>query len=60
MANEKNRGRQAGNGSSNGQNDTTGDGGERRNGRLAQIKNHSTTGVGPLDEYVSGNDKYEE
>lgn len=59
MAEDKNRGRQAGNGSSNGQNDTAGDGGERRNGHLAQIKNHSTTGTGPLDEYISGEDKNE-
>ncbi|MDU0331336.1 hypothetical protein ACTNDP_04735 [Paenibacillus barengoltzii] len=48
-----------GNGSSNGQNQTTGNGGEAQNGRLATIKNHSTEGGETLNEYISGHDKYE-
>lgn len=57
--NKKKRKPEAGNGSSNGQNQTTGDGGEARNGRLAHIKNHSSAGSETLDEFISGEDLYE-
>ncbi|MFD1179477.1 hypothetical protein ACFQ3W_24715 [Paenibacillus puldeungensis] len=59
MAKEKSRGRQAGNGSSNGQNQTTGNGGEGQSGRLSQIKNHKTSGGETLNEFISGTDRYE-
>lgn len=52
------RGKQAGNGSSNGQNATTGNGGEGGAGRLSQIKNHSKRGEGAPDDFISGTDKY--
>ncbi|MNJ44313.1 hypothetical protein D3C77_393590 [compost metagenome] len=49
----KERRRQAGNGSSNGQNATTGNGGEGGNGRLSQFKNHSTQGGDTPNEYIA-------
>ncbi|AZS17729.1 hypothetical protein [Paenibacillus lutimineralis] len=52
------RDRKAGNGSSNGQNATTGNGGEGGAGRLSQFKNHSKDGKGASDDFISGTDKY--
>ncbi|MNJ33646.1 hypothetical protein D3C77_283340 [compost metagenome] len=43
----------AGNGSSNGQNQTMGNGGEGGNGRLSQFKNHSTHGDDVPNEYIA-------
>ncbi|WP_379392732.1 hypothetical protein [Paenibacillus lentus] len=44
--------KQAGNGSSNGQNRSTGNGGEGGNGRLSQFKNHSAQGGDVPNEYI--------
>ncbi|MNJ38431.1 hypothetical protein [Paenibacillus fonticola] len=53
MANRnKERHPEAGNGSSNGQNATTGNGGEGGNGRLSQFKNHSIHGGDTPNEYI--------
>lgn len=54
----KHKSRRVGNGSSNGQNATTGNGGEGRAGRLSQFKNHSSIGGDVPDEFISGTDKY--
>lgn len=43
--------------SSNGQNASTGNGGERRNGRLSQFKNHSVHGDDTPDEFISCRDQ---
>ncbi|AZK45787.1 hypothetical protein [Paenibacillus lentus] len=43
----------AGNGSSNGQNQTMGNGGEGGNGRLSQFKNHNTHGGDVPNEYIA-------
>lgn len=50
--------RRAGNGSSNGQNASTGNGGEGGAGRLSQFKNHSKDGKGTSDDFISGTDKF--
>ncbi|GGG00582.1 hypothetical protein [Paenibacillus aceti] len=50
--------RRAGNGSSNGQNASTGNGGEGGAGRLSQFKNHSKDGKGTSDGFISGTDKF--
>jgi hypothetical protein len=52
------RNNKAGNGSSNGQNASTGNGGEGGAGRLSQIKNHSKRGNGSVDDFISGTDKF--
>ncbi|MGG6313222.1 hypothetical protein [Paenibacillus macerans] len=57
--NKQHRKPNSGNGSSNAQNQTTGNGGEAQNGRLAQIKNHKTEGGETLNEFITGEDKYE-
>ncbi|WP_055106198.1 hypothetical protein [Paenibacillus ihumii] len=42
-----------GNGSSNGQNRSMGNGGEGGNGRLSQFKNHNTHGGDIPNEYIA-------
>ncbi|RCX16699.1 hypothetical protein DFP94_11146 [Fontibacillus phaseoli] len=51
--------RRVGNGSSNGQNAATGNGGEGRAGRLSQIKNNPSPGSDVPNEYISGRDLYD-
>ena len=59
MGKRERHSRKAGNGSSNGQNAPSGNGGEGRAGRLSQIKNHKGPGDEVLNEFISGEDLYD-